>query len=49
VVLAARIWKSTGHRTPGPFVRALPATLIFLLAWATGEAVGYVRGSDSNA
>jgi hypothetical protein len=48
-VLAFRIWKRTGRRTPGPFVRALPATLTFLLAWATGEAVGYLRGPDSDA
>ncbi len=49
VVLAARIWRSTGQRTPGPFLWALPATLTFLSAWATGEATGYALGPDTHA
>jgi len=48
-VLAARIWQRTGRRTPRAFVRALPATMIFLLAWATGEAAGYLHGADADA
>lgn len=45
-VLAARIWRSSGRVSPGAFVRALPFTLIFLAAWAVGEAIGYSLGAD---
>jgi hypothetical protein len=44
LVLAWRVWRRAGRAAPGPFWRALPATLAFLSAWAVGEAIGYVRG-----
>lgn len=44
-ILAARIWRSTGREQPGAFLRALPYTLGFLTAWASGEAAGYLRGA----
>lgn len=45
-ILAARIWRSTGRQQPGAFLRALPFTLGFLAAWASGEASGYLRGAS---
>ncbi len=44
-LLVARIWRSTGRQQPGAFLRALPFTLSFLAAWASGEATGYLRGA----
>lgn len=44
-ILAARIWRSTGRHQPRAFVRALPFTIAFLTAWASGEAVAYLRGA----
>lgn len=44
-LLASRIFRATGHRTPLYFARALPYTLAFLSAWSVGEAVGYCTGS----
>ncbi len=41
-LLASRIWRSAGRADPATFARALPWTLIFLSAWAVGEAVGYL-------
>lgn len=41
-VLAARIWRSAGRAAPASYLRALPWTLAFLTAWATGEAIGYL-------
>ncbi len=41
-LLAARIWRSAGRAEPAAFLRALPWTLTFLAAWASGEAAGYL-------
>jgi len=41
LLLAGRIWRRSGRRTPAAFVRALPFTAAFLAAWSLGEAVGY--------
>lgn len=49
LVLAHRIWRSTGHRAPREFVRALPAMLTFLGAWSAGEAAGYLQGASPDA
>lgn len=43
-VLAVRIGRATPSRHRGVFLRALPATLVFLAAWSVGEAVGYLEG-----
>lgn len=43
-VLALRAWRSAGRNNSRSFLKALPFTLIFLIAWATGEGVGYLRG-----
>lgn len=43
LLLAARIWRATGRYTPRAFWRALPATLVFLMAWGVGESFGYLR------
>jgi hypothetical protein len=47
-LLTVRVWRATGQRTPWPFLRALPFTLAFLLAWSIGEAVGYCLGPHSS-
>ena len=44
LLLAARIAKAAHTDGAPDFWRALPATLIFLSAWAAGEAIGYARG-----
>lgn len=36
-------------RHVGAFVRALPLVIVFTLAWAGGEAVGYLHGSTRRA
>ncbi len=46
-LLALRIGQATARRHRGVFLRALPATLLFLTAWSVGEAVGYLQGSAS--
>lgn len=43
-LLAVRIGRVAGSRHPVAFLRALPATLLFLAAWSAGEAAGYLRG-----
>jgi len=45
-LLGWRVWRSAGRATPGAFLRALPFTLIFLGAWAMGEAAGYLRAGQ---
>ena len=35
---------ATLTRDGAAFLRALPATFLFLTAWSVGEAVGYLRG-----
>jgi hypothetical protein len=47
-VLARRIASAAGPERRRPFLRALPFTLLFLGAWAAGEAVGYARGPSPN-
>lgn len=44
LILAGRIWRSSGRYQPRQFLRGLPLTLGFLAAWSAGEAVGYARG-----
>ena len=41
LVLAARIARTVDAEERRDFLRALPATLTFLGAWAIGEAAGY--------
>jgi hypothetical protein len=43
-LLGARVARATAPRDRMAFLRALPFTLAFLGAWATGEVVGYLRG-----
>ena len=43
-VLTARVGRAALREHPLAFVRALPFTVAFLASWATGEAVGYLRG-----
>lgn len=43
-LLAWRIHRGLPSRHRGRFLRSLPVTLSFLVAWASGEAAGYVRG-----
>lgn len=45
LLLATRVARSVNAEERRHFVRALPATLAFLSAWAVGEAVGYARGA----
>jgi hypothetical protein len=49
LLLAARIWRATGRHSSRSFWRALPATLVFLLAWGVGESFGYLRSPSANA
>ena len=42
---ATRVARSVDAEGRRHFVRALPATLVFLSAWAVWEAVGYARGA----
>lgn len=44
MLLCARIARAAAGRHPGIFLRALPATLLFLAAWSAGEAAGYLLG-----
>lgn len=46
VLLAARIGRTVPASLRGPFVASLPATLLFLTAWAVGELVGYLEGAS---
>jgi len=47
-VLGLRIWRSAGRCMKSDFFRALPFTLVFLGAWAMGEAVGYLRAGRAS-
>ena len=42
-----RAWQNAGRSNWGGFLKALPFTLAFFTAWATGEAAGYLRGQKS--
>jgi hypothetical protein len=43
-VLAWRVARASARTRVGTFLRALPATILFLSAWSIGEAAGYLRG-----
>jgi hypothetical protein len=43
--IAARVWRRRRFRTR--FALALPLVTAFLLAWAAGEAAGYLRGASA--
>jgi hypothetical protein len=45
--IAARVWRHGRHRAK--FALALPLVTVFLLAWAAGEAAGYLRGAPAAA
>ncbi len=49
LLLAGRIARAAGRRRLGPFLRALPFTVLFLAAWSAGEAAGYWRGPRRGA
>lgn len=44
LLLLVRIALKIGREQRTPFLRALPLTFGFLIAWSVGEAVGYWRG-----
>ena len=49
-LLTWRVARASARNRLGTFLRALPATMLFLTAWSVGEAVGYLRGpSDGSA
>jgi GT2 family glycosyltransferase len=49
-LLTWRVARASARNRLGTFVRALPATMLFLTAWSVGEAVGYLRGpTDGSA
>jgi GT2 family glycosyltransferase len=43
-LLTWRVARAAARSRWGTFMRALPATFLFLTAWSVGEAVGYLRG-----
>jgi GT2 family glycosyltransferase len=43
-LLTWRVARASARSRWGTFLRALPATVLFLTAWSVGEAVGYLRG-----
>jgi GT2 family glycosyltransferase len=43
-LLTWRVARASARSRWGTFLRALPATVLFLTAWSIGEAVGYLRG-----
>jgi GT2 family glycosyltransferase len=43
-LLTWRVARAAARGRWGTFIRALPATVLFLTAWSVGEAVGYLRG-----
>ena len=43
-LLTWRVGRAAGRGRWGTFLRALPATMLFLTAWSIGEGVGYLRG-----
>jgi GT2 family glycosyltransferase len=52
-LLTMRVARAAARSRWGTFMRALPATFLFLTAWSVGEAIGYLRGpatpSDTKA
>ena len=46
-LLTWRVAKAAAHGRWSTFLRALPATFLFLTAWSVGEAVGYLRGAST--
>ena len=42
VLLLVRVARAAGAESPIAFLRAIPFTLAFLAAWATGEFFGYL-------
>ena len=43
-LLTWRVARAAARTRLGAFLRALPATFVFLTAWSVGEGVGYLRG-----
>jgi glycosyltransferase involved in cell wall biosynthesis len=43
-LLTWRVARASARNRVGTFLRALPATMVFLTAWSVGEAVGYLKG-----
>ena len=43
-LLTWRVARAAARGRWGTFIRALPATVLFLTAWSIGEGVGYLRG-----
>ena len=49
-LLTWRVARASARGRWGTFLRALPATVLFLTAWSVGEGVGYLRGpADGSA
>lgn len=48
LVLASRVARAAAAGRRKQFLRALPATLLFLSAWSAGEAAGYLAGAASD-
>lgn len=48
-LLTWRVARASARTRWGTFLRALPATFIFLTAWSVGEAIGYLRGPAHEA
>jgi hypothetical protein len=48
-LLTWRVARASAHSRWGTFLRALPATMLFLTAWSVGEAVGYLRGPSDGS
>lgn len=44
LLLTWRVARAAARSRWGTFLRALPATFLFLTAWSIGEAIGYLRG-----
>ena len=44
LLLTWRVARAAARGRWGTFLRALPATVLFLTAWSVGEAAGYMRG-----
>jgi GT2 family glycosyltransferase len=47
-LLTWRVARASAHGRWGTFLRALPATMLFLTAWSIGEAVGYLSGPSTD-
>ena len=43
-LLTWRVARAAAKGRWGTFLRALPATMLFLTAWSVGEGIGYLRG-----